>query len=164
MPTLNIGSSHRVVPGEFRPRPLLKTEDAQVSTTLTTTQLENLPNTDPENGYTYPAKAASRAPPARQGAPAMVAAAMIRIPQFDQVINGTVPYFSSYLIDGGSILAAAQRQHRSGPERSGIRGQRGGHGCSRPATAAAVPSSTSSPRAGPVNFMAPLTTISRTTI
>ncbi len=32
--------------------PLLKTEDAQVSTTLSTTQLENLPNSNPSNGYT----------------------------------------------------------------------------------------------------------------
>ena len=33
--------------------PLLKTEDAQVSTTLNEEQLDNLPNVDPVQGYTY---------------------------------------------------------------------------------------------------------------
>ena len=33
--------------------PLLKTEDAQVSNTLSTQQLTNLPNVDPANGWTY---------------------------------------------------------------------------------------------------------------
>ena len=82
--------------------PLLKTEDAQVSTTLGTAELENLPNVDPENGYTYLLKllpgASSVAGGHQTGGGGNNAD-----PQFDQVINGTMPYFSSYLVDGGSI-------------------------------------------------------------
>ncbi len=81
---------------------LLKTEDAQVSTTLSTTQLENLPNADPENGYTYLLKmipGASSTP----GGTATGGGGNNTDPQFDQTINGTMPYFSSFLVDGGSI-------------------------------------------------------------
>jgi hypothetical protein len=82
--------------------PLLKTEDAQVSTTLSTAELQNLPNTDPENGYTYLLKmlpgSSSVAGGHQNGG-----GGNNTDPQFDQTINGTMPYFSSYLVDGGSI-------------------------------------------------------------
>jgi hypothetical protein len=81
--------------------PLLKTEDAQVSTTLTTAQLDNLPNTDPENGWTYLLKlipGATSTPMGSNGGGSGDAE-----PQADQAINGTMPYFSSFLVDGGSI-------------------------------------------------------------
>ncbi len=48
--------------------PLLKTEDAQVSTTLTTTQLDNLPNVDPQNGWSYLLKLIPGATSTPQGA------------------------------------------------------------------------------------------------
>ncbi len=82
---------------------LLKTEDAQVSTTLQEEQLDNLPNVDPVAGYTYLLKML----PGSSSTPGMSGGggggAGDEEPQFDQVINGTMPYFSSFLVDGGSI-------------------------------------------------------------
>jgi hypothetical protein len=97
---LNVGSATQEVVVSSQ-APLLKTEDSQVSTTLTTTQLDNLPNTDPENGWTYLLKlipGATSTPMGTNGGGAGDAE-----PQADQAINGTMPYFASYLVDGGSI-------------------------------------------------------------
>jgi hypothetical protein len=99
---LKVGSATQVVEVSAADAPLLKTEDAQVSTTLDTKQLENLPNTDPENGYTYLLKmlpGASSTP----GGTSNGGGGNNTDPQFDQAINGTMPYFSSFLVDGGSI-------------------------------------------------------------
>jgi hypothetical protein len=98
---LKVGSTTEVI-AVSSDAPLLKTEDAQVSTTLSTTQLENLPNTDPENGYTYLLKMLPGAT-STPGGSSNGGGGNNTDPQFDQVINGTMPYFSSYLIDGGSI-------------------------------------------------------------
>lgn len=98
---LKVGSASEVIEVKSD-AVLLKTEDAQVSTTLSTTELENLPNTDPENGYTYLLKmlpGASSTP----GGSMNGGGGNNADPQFDQVINGTMPYFSSFLVDGGSI-------------------------------------------------------------
>ena len=98
--TLKVGSATQEVEVNSQ-APLLKTEDAQVSTTLTTTQLDNLPNVDPENGWTYLLKlipGATSTPMGSNGGGSGDAE-----PQADQAINGTMPYFSSFLVDGGSI-------------------------------------------------------------
>jgi hypothetical protein len=84
--------------------PLLKTEDAVVSTTLGATELQNLPNLDPVAGYAYLLKLI----PGSTSTPAGMSGgngggAGDQEPQFDQSINGTMPYFSSFLVDGGSI-------------------------------------------------------------
>ena len=73
-----------------------------MSTTLTTLSWPNLPNTDPENGYTYLLKLLPGATSTPGGA-SNGGGGNNTDPQFDQAINGTMPYFSSYLIDGGSI-------------------------------------------------------------
>jgi hypothetical protein len=98
--TLKVGSATQEVEVNSQ-APLLKTEDAQVSTTLTTTQLDNLPNVDPENGWTYLLKlipGATSTPMGSNGG-----GSGDEEPQADQAINGTMPYFSSFLVDGGSI-------------------------------------------------------------
>jgi Carboxypeptidase regulatory-like domain len=101
---LNVGSATQVVEVSAAEAPLLKTEDAQVSTTLNTTQLEDLPSVDPEAGYTYLLKmlpGSSSTPTAMSGGNG--GGSGDEEPQFDQEVNGTMPYFSSFLVDGGSI-------------------------------------------------------------
>jgi hypothetical protein len=95
---LTVGSATQVVEVNSDVA-LLKTEDAQVSTTLRAEQLDNLPNVDPVAGYTYLLKLL----PGSSSTPAMGNGQGAEEPQFDQVINGTMPYFSSFLVDGGSI-------------------------------------------------------------
>lgn len=84
-------------------RPILKTEDAQVSTTLALEVLSQLPNTDPANGWTYLMKLlpGATSTPAQGGGGG--GGGGDQNPGVDQAIGGTMPYFSSYLIDGGSI-------------------------------------------------------------
>jgi hypothetical protein len=96
--TLNVGAANQVVQ-VTSDVPLLKTEDAQVSTTLNEEQLDNLPNIDPVQGYTYLLKML----PGSSSTPAMGNGRGAEEPEFDQVINGTMPYFSSFLVDGGTI-------------------------------------------------------------
>ena len=98
---LKIGSATEVVQVSSD-APLLKTEDAQVSTTLSTAQLDNLPNSDPANGYTDLLKLLPGATGVTSGN-SNGGGGNNSDPQFDQAINGTMPYFSSYLVDGGSI-------------------------------------------------------------
>ena len=99
---LKVGAASEVVEVSAADAPLLKTEDAQVSTTLSTAQLDNLPNSNPSNGYTELLKLLP-------GATGVTGGNMSggggnnADPSFDQAINGTMPYFSSYLVDGGSI-------------------------------------------------------------
>jgi hypothetical protein len=98
--TLKVGAATQEVEVSSS-APLLKTEDSQVSTTLTTNQLTNLPNVDPENGWTYLLKlipGATSTPMGSNGG-----GSGDEEPQADQAINGTMPYFSSFLVDGGSI-------------------------------------------------------------
>ena len=95
---LKVGSATQVVEVNSGVA-LLKTEDAQVSTTLQEAELDNLPNVDPVAGYTYLLKML----PGSSSTPAMGNGEGAEEPQFDQVINGTMPYFSSFLVDGGSI-------------------------------------------------------------
>jgi len=81
--------------------PLLKTEDAQVSTTLTTQYLTDQPSVDPANGWTSLLKqlpGATSTPGGTNGG-----GSGAQNPGVDQAIAGTMPYFSSYLVDGGSI-------------------------------------------------------------
>ena len=81
--------------------PLLKTEDAQVATTLSTEQLTDLPSVDPANGWTSLLKllpGATSTPRGTNGG-----GSGDENPGVDQAIAGTMPYFSSYLVDGGSI-------------------------------------------------------------
>ena len=98
---LKVGSATQVVEVSSQ-APLLKTEDAQVSTTLTTTQLDNLPNVDPANGWTYLLKLIPGATSTPHGH-SNGGGSGDEEPQVDQAINGTMPYFSSFLVDGGSI-------------------------------------------------------------
>ncbi len=98
--SLKVGSATQEVEVSSQ-APLLKTEDAQVSTTLTTTQLDNLPNVDPQNGWTYLLKLIPGATSTPQGPNG--GGAGDQEPQADQAINGTMPYFASFLVDGGSI-------------------------------------------------------------
>ncbi len=98
--TLNVGAATQEIEVNSQ-APLLKTEDSQVSTTLTTAQLTNLPNVDPQNGWTYLLKlipGATSTPMGTNGG-----GSGDEEPQADQAINGTMPYFSSFLVDGGSI-------------------------------------------------------------
>src|SRR5712692_8252599 len=93
---LKVGSSTQVV--EVTPEALLlKTENAEVSTTLSTEQLTDLPSVDPVNGWTSLLKLlpGATSTPHGNGGDAN--------PGVDQAIAGTMPYFSSYLVDGGSI-------------------------------------------------------------
>jgi hypothetical protein len=81
--------------------PLLKTEDAQVGTTLSTAQLTDLPSVDPANGWTSLLKllpGATSTPGGTNGG-----GSGDLNPGVDQAIAGSMPYFSSFLVDGGSI-------------------------------------------------------------
>jgi Carboxypeptidase regulatory-like domain len=99
---LKVGAATEIVEVNASEAPLLKTEDAEVSTTLSTVELDTLPNSNPSNGYTEFLKLLP-------GATGVTSGNMNggggnnNDPQFDQAINGTMPYFSSYLVDGGSI-------------------------------------------------------------
>ncbi|MGC1463237.1 MAG: carboxypeptidase-like regulatory domain-containing protein, partial [Terracidiphilus sp.] len=99
---LKVGTATEVVQVNASEAPMLKTEDATVGATLSTTELAELPNTNPSNGYTELLKLLP-------GATGVTSGNMNggggnnTDPQFDQAINGTMPYFSSYLVDGGSI-------------------------------------------------------------
>jgi hypothetical protein len=99
---LKVGAANEEVEVNASEAPLLKTEDAEVSTTLSTVELDNLPNSNPSNGYTELLKLLP-------GATGVTSGNMNggggnnNDPAFDQAINGTMPYFSSYLVDGGSI-------------------------------------------------------------
>src|SRR6266567_5981589 len=98
--TLKVGSSTEVVEVTTT-APLLKTEDAQVSTTLSKEQLADLPSVDPANGWTSHLKllpGATSTPGGTNGG-----GNGDQNPGVDQAIAGTMPYFSSYLVDGGSI-------------------------------------------------------------
>jgi hypothetical protein len=98
--TLKVGASTELVEVTST-APLLKTEDAQVATTLSTQQLADLPNVDPANGWTYLMKllpGATSTPGGTNGG-----GSGDQNPGVDQAIAGTMPYFSSYLVDGGSI-------------------------------------------------------------
>jgi hypothetical protein len=98
--SLKVGSSSQVIDVSSA-LPLLKTEDAQVSSTLTTQHLTDLPNVDPANGWTYLLRllpAATSTPGGTNGG-----GSGDQNPGIDQAIAGTMPYFSSYLVDGGSI-------------------------------------------------------------
>jgi len=97
---LKVGSSNEVVEVTST-APLLKTEDAQVATTLSTKQLADLPSVDPANGWTSLLKllpGATSTPGGTNGG-----GSGDQNPGVDQAIAGTMPYFSSYLVDGGSI-------------------------------------------------------------
>jgi hypothetical protein len=100
--TLKVGSSTETVEVSST-APLLKTEDAQVNTTLSTAQLTDLPSVDPTNGWTslmkwLPGATSTPAQGSNGGG-----GGGDRNPGVDQAIAGTMPYFSSYLVDGGSI-------------------------------------------------------------
>ncbi|MGA9062840.1 MAG: carboxypeptidase regulatory-like domain-containing protein [Terracidiphilus sp.] len=99
---LKVGAANTVIQVSSE-APLLKTESAEVSTTISTTQLANLPNVDPSGGYEYLLKllpgSTSTAPTGGGGG----GGGGDTEPAFDQAIGGTMPYFSSYLVDGGSI-------------------------------------------------------------
>jgi len=83
--------------------PLLKTEDAQVGTTLSTHELSDLPSVDPANGWTSLMKWLPGATSTPSGATNGGGGGGDQNPGVDQAIAGTMPYFSSYLVDGGSI-------------------------------------------------------------
>jgi Carboxypeptidase regulatory-like domain len=100
--TLRVGQTTEVLEVTST-APLLKTEDAQVNTTLSTAQLTNLPSVDPTNGWTslmkwLPGATSTPAQGSNGGG-----GGGDRNPGVDQAIAGTMPYFSSYLVDGGSI-------------------------------------------------------------
>src|SRR6266852_5973935 len=97
---LKVGSSTQVVEVTSEAL-LLKTENAEVSTTLSTEQLTDLPSVDPVNGWTSLLKllpGATSTPGGTNGG-----GSGDLNPGVDQAIAGTMPYFSSYLVDGGSI-------------------------------------------------------------
>ena len=100
---LKVGSTTEVVEVDASEAPMLKTEDAEVSTTLSTVQLATLPNTNPSNGYTEMLKLLPGATGVTSMSGGGGGGGNNNDPQFDQAINGTMPYFSSYLVDGGSI-------------------------------------------------------------
>ncbi|HEX3445028.1 MAG TPA: carboxypeptidase regulatory-like domain-containing protein, partial [Chthoniobacterales bacterium] len=97
---LNVGPASQVVQVSAD-LPLLKTEDAQVTTTLSLEELSQLPNVDPANGWTYLLKLLPGATSTPMGTNGGGAGA--QEPGLDQAIGGTMPYFASYLVDGGSI-------------------------------------------------------------
>jgi hypothetical protein len=78
----------------------LKTENAEQSTTLPTFQLTNLPSVGPQSGWENFLVLL----PGASGTPGQGNAAN---PGVDQQVGGTSPYFSSYLIDGGTIRLPA---------------------------------------------------------
>jgi Carboxypeptidase regulatory-like domain len=97
---LKVGSSTQVVEVTSE-APLLKTENAEVSTTLSAEQLTDLPSVDPVNGWTSLLKllpGATSTPGGTNGGGNGDENSGV-----DQAIAGTMPYFSSYLVDGGSI-------------------------------------------------------------
>src|SRR5580704_17767588 len=97
---LKIGSSNQVIEVKSD-APILKTEDAEVGNSLSTQQLTDLPSTDPTNGWTSLLKllpGATSTPSGTNGG-----GAGDQNPGVDQAIAGSMPYFSSYLVDGGSI-------------------------------------------------------------
>jgi hypothetical protein len=97
---LKVGSSTEVVEVTSE-APLLKTENAELSTTLSTEQLTDLPSVDPANGWTSLLKllpGATSTPGGTNGG-----GSGDLNPGVDQAIAGSMPYFSSFLVDGGSI-------------------------------------------------------------
>ena len=99
--TLKVGSSSQVVEVTSA-APLLKTEDAQVNTTLSTEQLTYLPSKDPTNGWTSLLQMLPGATSTPQGGNGGGMGDLSN-PGLDQAVAGSMPYFSSYLVDGGSI-------------------------------------------------------------
>jgi len=82
--------------------PLLKTEDATVATTFSTEQLTDLPSKDPANGWTsllQQLPGATSTPMGGNGG----GEADLSDSGLDQAVSGSMPYFSSFLVDGGSI-------------------------------------------------------------
>lgn len=98
---LKIGSSNQVLEVTSA-APLLKTEDAQVNTTLSTEQLTYLPSKDPANGWTSLLQMIPGATSTPQGGNGG-GQTDLSDPGPDQAIAGSMPYFSSFLVDGGSI-------------------------------------------------------------
>jgi hypothetical protein len=80
----------------------LKTEDAQVDTTFSTAQLTYLPSKDPANGWESLLQMLPGATTTPQGGNGGGKADLSN-PGLDQAVAGSMPYFSSYLVDGGSI-------------------------------------------------------------
>jgi hypothetical protein len=99
---LKVGAATEVVQVDASEAPMLKTEDAQVGSTLSLNELASLPNINPSNGYTELLKLLPGATGV-SGGHGNGGGGSNNDPQFDQAINGTMPYFSSYLVDGGSI-------------------------------------------------------------
>src|ERR1700732_417791 len=98
---LKIGSSNQIIEVQSD-APLLKTEDAQVSSSLSTQQLTDLPSVDPANGWTSLLKllpGATSTPGGTNGG----GQNDLSNPGIDQAVAGSMPYFSSYLVGGGSI-------------------------------------------------------------
>ena len=87
---LKIGSENEVIEVNASEAPLLKTEDAQVSTTLSTVQLDNLPNSNPSNGYTEFLKLLPGATGV-SGGHMSGGGGNNNDPQFDQAINEPCP-------------------------------------------------------------------------
>jgi hypothetical protein len=98
---LKAGSIHEVVEVKSD-APLLKTEDAQVDTTFSTAQLTYLPSKDPANGWESLLQMLPGATTTPQGGNGGGKADLSN-PGLDQAVAGSMPYFSSYLVDGGSI-------------------------------------------------------------
>jgi len=97
---LKVGSSNQIIEVKSD-APILKTEDAQVATSLSTQQLTDLPSVDPANGWTSLLKllpGATSTPGGTNGG-----GSGDQNPGVDQAIAGSMPFFSSYLVDGGSI-------------------------------------------------------------
>ncbi len=99
---MKVGASTQVVEVTSE-APLLKTEDAQVSTTLSTEQLTDLPSVDPSNGWASLMKWLPGATSTPMQGTNGGGGGGDQNPGVDQAIAGTMPYFSSYLVDGGSI-------------------------------------------------------------
>jgi len=98
---LKTGSIHEVVEVKSD-APLLKTEDATVATTFSTEQLTYLPSKDPGNGWQsvlMQLPGATSTPMGGNGG----GTADLSDSGPDQAIAGSMPYFSSFLVDGGSI-------------------------------------------------------------
>ncbi len=91
---LNVGSTNQqvVVTSDVQ---LLNTDNPEVSNTLTTTALESLPNVTP-NWQNF-----MKILPGASGT--FNSNAGVSNPGVGMSINGTLPYYSSYLIDGGTI-------------------------------------------------------------
>src|SRR5216684_3497470 len=97
---LKVGSSNQIIEVKSD-APILKTEDAQVASSLSTQQLTDLPSVDPANGWTSLLKllpGATSTPGGTNGG-----GSGDQNPGVDQAIAGSMPFFSSYLVDGGSI-------------------------------------------------------------